>query len=175
MVSSYRDVYARRVVTGLDDEGRSTFVDDGPTQTRLVTEAYALNHLWQALSLPVPVTAENTLGDEVLIPPPPAGFTYMITSVPPDDEWDYAAGYAAALAEAGAPDAIADSDIPGLHQTDTLDIITIISGEIWALTETAETLLKPGDTIVQRGTQHAWRNRSNEPCSMVVIHFGGTR
>jgi hypothetical protein len=121
------------------------------------------------------VTAENTLGEEAVIPPPAAGFTYMITTMPPDSEWDYEAGYAQALADSQAPDSHVDSDIPGLHATDTVDIITILSGEVWAVTETGETLLKPRDTIVQRGTKHAWRNRGESPCEMVVIHFGGIR
>lgn len=167
---------ARRVVTGLDARGRSTIVSDGVTETRLVTEAYTLNHLWQATSLPAPVLAENTLRHDVVIPPPPAGYTYMITTVPPDRDWDYEGGYARALAESGAPDAIVDGGgIAGLHETDTVDIVTVISGEVWAVLEEAETLLQSGDTLVQRGTKHTWRNRSDSPCKLVVIHFGAAR
>jgi quercetin dioxygenase-like cupin family protein len=99
----------------------------------------------------------------------------MITTVPPDKEWDLEAGYAQALAESGAQDSFIQNSVAGLHETDTIDIITVISGEIWALTETSETLLKPGDTIVQRGTKHAWRNRGDVPCKQVVIHFGAVR
>ena len=171
----HRDARARRVVTGVDEQGRSTFISDELTETRRVTDAFTLNHLWQATSVPMHVTAENALGKEAVIPPPTAGFTYMVTTMPPDHEWDYEAGYAKALSDSHAGDSFVDGEIPGLHATDTVDIITIISGEVWAVTETGEKLLKPRDTIVQRGTKHAWRNRGDVPCEMVVIHFGAVR
>ena len=175
MVQEHREAWARRVVTGVDSQGRSTFVSDGLTETRRVTDAFTLNHLWQAISVPIHVGADNTLGKEAVIPPPRAGFTYMITTMPPDHEWDFEAGYAKALADSHAEESVVTSDIAGLHATDTVDIITIISGEVWAVTETGEKLLKPRDTIVQRGTRHAWRNRGTVPCEMVVVHFGGVR
>jgi quercetin dioxygenase-like cupin family protein len=96
--------------------------------------------------------------------------------MPPDSEWDYAGGYAGSLAEAGAAESHVDSDeMAGLHQTDSVDIITIISGEMYAVLETTETLLKPGDTFVQRGTRHAWSNRTDQPCVYVSIMVGATR
>ena len=45
--------------------------------------------------------SDNTLGDKAVIPPPPAGYTYVITTFPPDSEWDYEAGHARVLGEAG--------------------------------------------------------------------------
>lgn len=68
---------------------------------------------------------------------------------------------------------LADPDL-GMHQSDTVDIITILSGEIChKLKGSDEVLLKAGDTLVQRGTWHAWRNRSNKPCRFIVIKVGG--
>lgn len=51
-----------------------------------------------------------------------------------------------------------------MHRTDTIDYIMVLSGEIWLVMEEGETLLRKGDTLIQRGTRHAWSNRSNEPC-----------
>ena len=74
---------------------------------------------------------------------------------------DYEGGYAKALVQAGVgdPEATADAPVPegrranaGMHQTDTIDVVTVISGEIWAMVETGETLVRAGDTVVQRGT-----------------------
>ena len=62
-----------------------------------------------------------------------------------------------------------------MHQTDTIDIVTVISGEVWAVVETGETLMKPGDTLVQRGTKHAWRNRSDSPCVIASVHVSIVR
>lgn len=175
MATDHLNVHARRIVVGLDEQGRSTFVSDGPTGTRIATEAYTINQIWQATEVPTPVMAENSLGAAAVIPPPPHGYTYVVTTFPPDRSWDYAAGYARALAEAGAADSVGENDIPGMHATDTVDIVTVITGEIWALTETGETLMKAGDTLVQRGTKHAWQNRSDEDCTIAALHMSVIR
>jgi hypothetical protein len=175
MTGKHRDVHARRVVTGLDEHGRSTIVSDDLATTRLEADAFTLNHIWKSLTVPDNCLQENALGSEVLIPPPPAGFTYLISTFPPDSEWDFEAGYAGSLAAAGAADTFVEDQIPGLHETDTFDIITIISGEVYAILESTETLLKAGDTIVQRGTKHSWSNRTDDIVTMTCIHFGAVR
>ena len=174
-LQTHLDLRARRIVVGLNEQGRSTFVSDGFSATRLATEAYTINQIWQAAAVPTPVMAESTLGTQAVIPVPPGGYTYVVTTFPPDASWDYEAGYAKALSDAGAADSVGPDDLPGMHITDTIDIVTVISGEIWALVETGETLMKPGDTLVQRGTKHAWRNRSDKDCTIVALHLSITR
>ena len=74
--------------------------------------------------------------DAATIPPPPAGYYFDISTFPPDSEWDYDGGYGKALAQAGVGDLESEGAgtidgpgaIPGMHQTDTIDIVTIISG-----------------------------------------------
>lgn len=58
---------------------------------------------------------------------------------------------------------------PLMHQTQTLDYIIILSGELYLITEDKETLLTAGDIVVQRGTKHAWSNRSSAPCIQLAI------
>ena len=87
---------------------------------------------------------------------------------PPDSAWDPASQYRESLAAIQAGDAIGEDDAPGMHVTDTLDIVTILSGELYVVLEDCETLLRPGDTVVQRGTKHTWSNRSEEPCVLVI-------
>jgi hypothetical protein len=175
MAEEHFKARARRVVVGLDENGRSTFVSDGDTESRLATEAYTRNVIWQATEVPTPVMAESGLTEDAPIPPPPRGYSYNITVFPPDSEWDYEAGYAKALKESGAADSVSEDDIPGMHTTETVDIVTVISGEIWALVETDETLLKAGDSLVQRGTKHAWRNRSDAPCTIAALQVSVIR
>ena len=58
---------------------------------------------------------------------------------------------------------------PGFHKTDTIDYAIVLKGEIWALMDQGETLLKQGDVIVQRGTNHAWSNRTEEPAVLAFV------
>jgi mannose-6-phosphate isomerase-like protein (cupin superfamily) len=51
-----------------------------------------------------------------------------------------------------------------LHHTDTLDCLTCVRGEIHLVTDTDEVLMQPGDTVIIRGVNHAWSNRSSTPC-----------
>ncbi|KQU28471.1 MULTISPECIES: cupin domain-containing protein [unclassified Rhodococcus (in: high G+C Gram-positive bacteria)] len=175
MAGEHREFQSRLIVTGLDDAGRSTIVSDGPTTDRLVADGYTRNHLWQATEVPTPVTAPSGPGDASIIPPPPTGYNYVITAFAPDEQWDYEGGYARILAESGAGDSVDPDDAPGMHTTDTIDIVTIIFGEARVILDTGETVMRPGDTIVQRGTKHAWRNRTNEPCVVSAVHISATR
>jgi hypothetical protein len=171
-------VQARRVVTGLDDSGKSTIVSDDLTPVRVATAGFTVCDIWRVEKLPVNALAEDATTGEVLLDPPPSGFVYRVTTFPPDSEWDAAAEYGASLAAMGGADAErADpgSGIAGLHQTDTVDIVTILSGELYAVTETGETLLKPGDSLVQHGTVHTWSNRGDKPCTKVALQIGATR
>jgi len=56
-----------------------------------------------------------------------------------------------------------------MHKTDSIDYLVVISGEMTMAMEHGETLLRPGDCIVQRGTNHAWINRSSAPCLIAAI------
>ncbi len=71
-------------------------------------------------------------------------------------------------AQAVAHDASA-SRHPMMHRTQTVDYAIVLSGEIWALMDSDETKMKAGDILVQRGTNHAWSNRSNKPCLVAFV------
>lgn len=58
---------------------------------------------------------------------------------------------------------------PLMHKTQTLDYIIILSGELYLIMEDTETLLKPGDIVIQCGTNHAWSNRTDQPCLQLAI------
>jgi mannose-6-phosphate isomerase-like protein (cupin superfamily) len=71
---------------------------------------------------------------------------------------------------------VLEMDHPGMHTTDTIDFEYVISGEVWLeLDDGVEVHLCPGDTVVQNGTRHAWRNKGTEPCRMVVCMLGAHR
>ena len=61
-----------------------------------------------------------------------------------------------------------------MHHTDTLDRLTCVRGEIYLVTETDEVLMQPGDTVIIRGVNHAWSNRSSAPCLLVGTNTDAT-
>ena len=56
-----------------------------------------------------------------------------------------------------------------MHVHPTVDLVTVISGEIFVVFESAETQLRPGDTAIIRGAMHAWSNRSDKPCTITSL------
>lgn len=60
-----------------------------------------------------------------------------------------------------------------MHRTQTIDYGLVLEGEIWSILDDSERLLKAGDIIIQRGTDHAWENRSDKPCRMAFILLAG--
>ncbi len=60
-----------------------------------------------------------------------------------------------------------------MHRTPTIDVIVIISGEVDLVLDGGEEVhLLPGDSVIQRGTKHAWRNTGPEPCVVVAFMVG---
>jgi quercetin dioxygenase-like cupin family protein len=56
-----------------------------------------------------------------------------------------------------------------MHRTSTVDYIIVLKGEIYAILDKSETLLKAGDVLVQRGTNHSWSVRGHEPCIIAAV------
>jgi quercetin dioxygenase-like cupin family protein len=56
-----------------------------------------------------------------------------------------------------------------MHKTATVDYIIVLKGEIYAVMETGEKLLRAGDILVQRGTNHSWSVRGTEPCIVAAV------
>ena len=167
---------SRRVITGLSEQGRSTIVSDALSDTRTFAPGWALNDIWQVDSLPPGASDDHTLvPGQTVFAPPLGGIVWRMAMLPPDSTWMPVAGHDAAHASDVADDAVDHESASGMHVTDTLDIVTILSGEVYAVLEDCETLLRSGDTIVQRGTVHSWSNRSDEPCVSVSAIIPLTR
>jgi mannose-6-phosphate isomerase-like protein (cupin superfamily) len=56
-----------------------------------------------------------------------------------------------------------------MHKTNSVDYLVVISGEMWMVMEDGEVLLRAGDCVVQRGTNHAWINKSDKPCLLAAV------
>jgi uncharacterized cupin superfamily protein len=62
-----------------------------------------------------------------------------------------------------------DNGAPDLHSTASLDFAVVLSGEIHAVLDDDGTLMRTGDVLVQRGTNHAWVNRSGSICPVLSV------
>ncbi|RMI28804.1 cupin domain-containing protein [Nocardia stercoris] len=165
---------ARRVIAGVDSDGRSTIVADEVSATRVALPAFTVNDVWRMDSLPGRYADDDTLSADVELDPPAKGLVVRLATFPPDSEIDSAV-YTESIGNLHGEDANADSDgIVGLHATETIDIATILDGEIYAIYETGETLLRPGDTVINRGIKHAWSNRTDKPVTMVAVMLPAT-
>jgi hypothetical protein len=132
---------------------------------------FGLTNLWVTDGAPADNTgAADAAARRVVLEPPPSGTVLRVVEFPPDHTL---AGFdrAAAFEALGAGHAMDPSAArhPGMHRTATVDYAIVLSGEIWALMDEGETLLRAGDVLVQRGTNHAWSNRGAAPCLVAFI------
>jgi len=163
----------RRVVTGHDAKGKSVILSDGPSPHVLELAGMpglALINLWVTDGAPADNTgAADAAARPVVLEPPARGTIFRVVDFPPDASrgLDRAQAFTAmGAAHAMDPDA---SRHPGMHKTSSVDYAIVLDGEIWALMDEGETLLKAGDCLVQRGTNHAWSNRTDRPCRVAFI------
>jgi uncharacterized cupin superfamily protein len=67
----------------------------------------------------------------------------------------------------------AHSPHPLMHRTESVDYGIVIEGEMTLVLDDSEVALQPGSVVIQRGTNHAWANRSGRPCRMLFILIDG--
>lgn len=164
----------KRVVTGHDTRGRSVILMEGESPHSFVLEkagGLQLTELWETTSSP----ADNLGGADAAeherrIEPKGGGTVFRIIEYPPDsvrlktlEPEEYFSSMGAQAADA------ATRRHPGMHRTDTVDYAIVLSGEIYALMDEGEVLLRAGDCLIQRGTSHAWSNRTQEPCVIAFV------
>ena len=168
----------RLIVTGHDVRGRSVVTSTGGFPTRVVrANGLAVIDAWTVEEIPTSIVAWSAGEGDTSLRPPTTGVCVRIATFPPDGEVDDAA--AAAYAEAaltlyGSQGKASDTQ-PGMHRTDTVDVVTVVKGEIWAVLDEGEVLLRPGDVLVQRGTSHGWSNRTAEPCTVITTMIPAIR
>ena len=169
-----RDI--RRVVTGHNNDGKSLVIIDktmtadlGHVLTPEGQPNVRLSDVW--ISRTVPDTNQgndDTVEEKVTLEPPAGGAVFRTLEIPPDSERNFDAMHRY-FEQMDASDRLEGRQHPGMHQTDTVDFLIIISGEVWMILDEEEILLKQGDTCVQRGTLHAWSNRSDKPCMLAGV------
>ena len=142
----------RRVVTGIDGDGRSYVVSDGPAP---LEGGFA--QLWSTdgpLHEPLPA---GPLAEA--LEPSPGGSWWRTFAIPPD----------AQMRERLAGSGMAGIDREGFHTTATVDYVAVLEGDVTLVLDTDAVELHAGDCVVQRGTRHAWHNHGERPARMMAV------
>jgi mannose-6-phosphate isomerase-like protein (cupin superfamily) len=172
----------RRVVTGHDRDGKAVFVSDelvDPVTVALRPDR-EYHRLWGADQLPT-FPDDGSPPEQHNYFPPLGGFRFGLFTVLPGAVSDPAGlDREAAVAEMNEklPGFLPhlEPDNPGMHTTDTVDFEVVLSGEvILELDDGVETVLRPGDAVIQNGTRHRWGNRGTEPAVLALVLIGAHR
>ena len=133
----------RRVITGLDEGGRSCVLIDGPVRA---FEAGYGGHVWRADAIPADNsgTADAAPGHFSYEHFHDGGANFFVIDMPPGER-------------------------SSTHATDTLDYIVMMDGEVVLELDAGEVRLQSGDTLVDRGVLHAWRNEGPATARYAVV------
>lgn len=172
----------RRIVTGHNADGRSCIVADGPSPAeKFVTErpGYRSTNIWRTTESPASIRAPDSIAQHQGVAPPKNGTVIRIIDIPPEAS-DPAERKRQAAATFGNLFADADHHIddkrhPGMHVTESVDYAVILDGELTAILDTDETVMRAGDVLIQRGTNHAWANRSGKTVRVLFVLVDGVR
>ena len=158
----------RRIVTGHNAQGRAVVISDGAclhVDAILGQEDHATTELW-VTSVPAD---NNASGDPVALPhriqPPADSAVFRVVEFPSDKTFRAALRPDQVLVE----DAARHGGSQMMHRTRSVDFVVVISGEIWCVMEEGEVMMQPGDTMVQRGTNHEWQNRTDKPARVAFV------
>jgi mannose-6-phosphate isomerase-like protein (cupin superfamily) len=165
----------RCVITGRDATGKSVVARDELVPPKSIL-GYEFHRVWGSDAAPTLPSDGSTPVPRMYFPLP-GGYRFGYSVIPFYNDSIPPEQFLAALPQMqemvpGLADVL-EPEHPGMHTTDTVDFVVVLSGEVWLeLDDGKEILLHAGDCVVQNGTRHAWHNRSNEKCVIVVCLFG---
>jgi hypothetical protein len=134
-----------------------------------------VTELWSTDATPASNLGNEDAGDtKFALEPSLGGTRFRVVEYPPDAVRFAQGGDAGTTREmrGGADVATDTARHPGMHKTASLDYAIVLSGEIYALMDQGETLMRTGDVLIQRGTSHAWSNRTDKPARVAFVLVG---
>jgi quercetin dioxygenase-like cupin family protein len=141
----------RRIVTSHDPQGKArVWKDDHLEGQPSRVDKIRTRLIWSTDAVPADYLHDEDMGERKLgIQPPPGGTRFSVIEIEPGN-----AAY--------------------MHRTDSLDYVICLAGEIeMEMDGGTKVKMAAGDVMVQRGTQHAWVNRSSAPCRLAVVLVDG--
>jgi mannose-6-phosphate isomerase-like protein (cupin superfamily) len=175
----------RRIVTGHNAAGQAVILSDAPPSRVQVIggDGPTFYEVWNTRETPALIdrASAEPFEPQLSLAPPENGTRIRVLDIPPETSsirdidpkkaWALFAevGAAGASTHAGAA-----SRHPHMHRTETIDYGIVLEGEITLLVDEGEVTVRAGDIVVQRGTNHAWANRSGRSCRIAFILIDGT-
>jgi mannose-6-phosphate isomerase-like protein (cupin superfamily) len=147
---------SRRVVTGHDAEGKSIILSDGPPPQNHAMQGEGVGadfiEIWNTSETIPTLTSlpDAEPNDRPFTIMPPSGHLLRIIDIYPPSQ----GGHRTVM-----------------HRTKTVDYVVVIEGEITLILDDSEVVLRQGEAVVQRGTNHAWENRSDAMARMAFFHI----
>jgi quercetin dioxygenase-like cupin family protein len=139
-------------VTGHDADGRSVVISDAPAPASRSLPDATFHEIWNTAEMPAsvrPIEPREPTERPLVTPPDPNGTIIRVVDLMP-------------------------GSISPIHRTETIDYGIVLQGEVQlVLDDGSETPLRPGDVVIQRGTDHAWANRTAHPSRMVFVLVDG--
>jgi mannose-6-phosphate isomerase-like protein (cupin superfamily) len=180
-----KEAPVRRIVTGHNAAGRAVIQEDGPVPRvqRIGGQHGPLFfEVWNTRGSPAPIDRASGEPPEtgILLAPPKGGTRIRVLDVPPEDATistisrEEAAAHFAEVGAAGASSHTgATTRHAFMHRTETIDYGIVLEGEITLILDEGEVVVRAGDMVIQRGTNHGWANRSGRHCRIAFILIDG--
>jgi mannose-6-phosphate isomerase-like protein (cupin superfamily) len=173
----------RRIVTGHDADGKAIIVSDAaPQHTYMVggPNGAKFFEVWNTDQTPA-IIGNGSFDQEtgLVLGPPKGGTRIRVIDFPPEGDEirnlskEQAAKHFKTMGDENASSAGGEAPHPLMHRTQTVDYGIVIEGELTMILDRSETTVKAGDIVIQRGTNHAWANRTNKRCRVAFILIDG--
>jgi mannose-6-phosphate isomerase-like protein (cupin superfamily) len=172
----------KRVVTGHNAQGQAVVASSGPTPNvfpLLTVPGTVFYELWNTGTSPALLdNSSDPSAQPLRLSPGSQGSVIRVVDIPPDSVQNQVSDENAAAVFAEMGESHAGTGQGGarhklMHRTETLDYGIVTEGEVWLVLDEEEVHLKRGDVVVQRGTNHAWSNRTEAMARMVFVLLDG--
>ncbi len=163
--------------SSLTEHGVETIVETDPTGVPV----FRVSQLW-GTPQGIGIVGTNQNPEQVVEPwyPEPGAVRFRFFTFEPLGNGESSESTAPQLQDVGTDDGSGfvdafDPERPGMHISDSVDFVHILSGEVVLELEHGETLVKEGDIVIMRGGWHNWRNEADVPCTVASVMVGTTR
>jgi hypothetical protein len=170
-----------RIVTGHDAQGRAVIVSAAPPERVMDLSEHGPRffEVWNTRETPARIdrASPEPHEDELTLAPPRNGTRIRVLDIQPETPAMQKIDAAEArrhfeMVNAGTASSHG-SRHPYMHRTETIDYGIVLEGEIHLIVDDGEILCRQGDIVIQRGTNHAWANRSGKVCRIAFILIDG--